>query len=111
MVSVIFLCARSSKSLVRGGPDATSETPTGARRRLFASRSLSISPPLIARLTRERIASCGDPGKVRTSSCLSPAKLTAVLEPVEGDLSLLADLDEVAVGVTQVATPFPAVIV
>jgi hypothetical protein len=39
------------------------------------------------------------------------AKLTAVVEPVEGDFGILADLDEVAVGITHVATPFPAVIV
>ena len=38
------------------------------------------------------------------------AKLTVVVEPVEGDFSILADLDEVAVGVTHVAAPFPAVI-
>jgi len=37
------------------------------------------------------------------------AKLTAVVEPVEGDFSVLADLDEVAA--THVAAPFPAVIV
>jgi hypothetical protein len=30
---------------------------------------------------------------------------------VEGHLSVLADLDEVAVGIAHVATPFPAVIV
>ena len=34
-----------------------------------------------------------------------------VLEPVEGQLSLLADLDEVAVWITHVAAPFPAAIV
>jgi hypothetical protein len=33
------------------------------------------------------------------------------LETVEGHLSILADLDEVAVGITHVAAPFPAVIV
>ena len=49
--------------------------------------------------------------ELRTSSCLSLAKLTAVVEPVEGDFSILADLDEVAVGITHVAAPFPAVIV
>ncbi len=32
-------------------------------------------------------------------------------ETVEGHLSILADLDKVAVGITHVATPFPAVIV
>jgi hypothetical protein len=37
-------------------------------------------------------------------------QLTAVVEPVEGDFSILADLDEVAVGITHVAAPFPAVI-
>jgi hypothetical protein len=39
------------------------------------------------------------------------AKLTVVVEPVESHLSILADLDEVAVGITHVAAPFPAVIV
>jgi hypothetical protein len=34
-----------------------------------------------------------------------------VFETVERHLSVLADLDEVAVGITHVATPFPAVIV
>ena len=34
-----------------------------------------------------------------------------VFETVEGHLSILADLDEVAVGITHVATPFPAMIV
>ena len=34
-----------------------------------------------------------------------------VFETVEGLLSILADLDKVAVGITHVATPFPAVIV
>ena len=38
-------------------------------------------------------------------------KLTVVVEPVEGDLSILADLDEITVRVAHVATPFPAVIV
>jgi hypothetical protein len=49
--------------------------------------------------------------KLRTSCCLSLAKLTAVVGSVEGDFSVLADLDEVAVGITHVAAPFPAVIV
>ena len=41
-----------------------------------------------------------------------PGNLTGiVLEAVEGDLSILADLDEIAVGITHVAAPFPAVIV
>ncbi len=70
-----------------------------------------MSPLLIARLIRERIASCANPGKLRTSSCLSLPKLTAVVEPVEGDFSILADLDEVAVGISHVAAPFPAAIV
>jgi hypothetical protein len=34
-----------------------------------------------------------------------------VFETVERHLSILADLDEVAVGITHVATPFPAAIV
>jgi hypothetical protein len=33
------------------------------------------------------------------------------LETVEGHLSISADLDEIAVGITHVAAPFPAVIV
>jgi hypothetical protein len=70
-----------------------------------------MSPLLIALLIRKRIASCADPEKLRTSSCLSFPKLSAVAEPVEGDFSVLADFDEVAVGVSHVATPFPAVIV
>jgi hypothetical protein len=37
-------------------------------------------------------------------------KLTAVIEPVERDFSILADLDEVAVGISHVAAPFPALI-
>src|SRR5271169_2063221 len=111
MVSVVSLRGRPSKNLVRSGRDARMEAPTRARRRSFASRSLRISPLLIARLTRERIASCAEPRKLRTSSCLPLAKLTAVVEPVEGDFSILADLDEVAVGITHVAAPFPAVIV
>jgi len=44
-------------------------------------------------------------------SCLSLAKLATVVEPVEGNFSVLADLDEIAVGITHVAAPFPAVIV
>jgi hypothetical protein len=88
MVSVIFLCGQSSKNLVRDGPDATLDTPTRARVRSFASWSLRISPLLIARLTRERIASCADPGKLRTSSCLSLPKLTAVIEPVDRNFSI-----------------------
>ena len=40
-----------------------------------------------------------------------PGDLTAaVFEAVEGHLSILADLDKVAVGITHVATPFPAMI-
>ena len=34
-----------------------------------------------------------------------------VIEPIDSGLGILADLDEVAVGITHVATPFPAVIV
>lgn len=41
-----------------------------------------------------------------------PGNLTGfVFETVEGHLSILADLDDVAVGITHVAAPFPAVIV
>ena len=39
------------------------------------------------------------------------SRARVVLEPVEGDFSLLADLDAVAIGITQVAAPFPAAIV
>ena len=39
-----------------------------------------------------------------------PGNLSGVVfETVEGHLSILADLDEVAVGITHVAAPFPAV--
>ena len=34
-----------------------------------------------------------------------------ILEPMEGDFGVLADLDEIAVGIAHVAAPFPAVIV
>ena len=40
---------------------------------------------------------------------LSRGKLTALPEPFECDLSILADLDKVAVRVTHVAAPFPTV--
>src|ERR1700678_1806259 len=40
-----------------------------------------------------------------------PAKSTVVLEPVERDLSILADFDEVPVRITHVAAPFPAMII
>ena len=40
----------------------------------------------------------------RVASCV-------ILEPSEGDFGVLADFDEVAVGITHVAAPFPAVIV
>ena len=33
------------------------------------------------------------------------------LEPIDGRLGVLADLDEIAVGITHVAAPFRAVIV
>jgi hypothetical protein len=49
--------------------------------------------------------------KLRTSCCLSLAKLTAVVESVDGDFSISADPDEIAVGITHVAAPFSAVIV
>jgi hypothetical protein len=48
-------------------------------------------------------------GSLERPTCLSLAKLTVVVEPVEGDFSILADLDEVAVRITHVAAPFPAV--
>jgi hypothetical protein len=44
-----------------------------------------------------------------TNILLSLAKLTVVIEPLEGDFGILANLDEVAVGITHVAAPFPAV--
>ena len=34
-----------------------------------------------------------------------------VLEPVEGDLSILADLNQIPVGIPHVAPPFPAMII
>ena len=39
------------------------------------------------------------------------AKFTVIVEPVESELSILAELNEVAVGIAHVAAPFPAVIV
>jgi len=36
------------------------------------------------------------------------ATLTVVLEPIKGNLSILADLGEVAVGIAHVAAPFQA---
>jgi hypothetical protein len=54
---------------------------------------------------------CVGVGCPASFSCLSPAKLTVAVDPLEGDLSILADLDQVAVGITHVAAPFPAVIV
>ena len=46
------------------------------------------------------------------SLCGRSSKLTAVVvEPVEGDFNILADLDEIAVGITHVAAPFPTAIV
>ena len=47
--------------------------------------------------------------KVRTSSRMSTATLTVVVEPVDGELSVLTDLNDVAVGITHVAAPFPPV--
>ena len=38
------------------------------------------------------------------------SSLAVAPEPVEGAFSVLADLDEVAVGIAHVAAPFPAVI-
>ena len=40
---------------------------------------------------------------------LSLAKLIVFVEPVDGELSILADLDDVAIGITHVTAPFPAV--
>jgi hypothetical protein len=42
---------------------------------------------------------------------LSLAKLSVLVEPVEGNFCILADLDEVAVWIMHVAAPFPSVIV
>ena len=50
----------------------------------------------------------GEASNVRFSIA---CQITAAVEPVEGDFSVLADLDEVAVGITNVAARFPAVIV
>jgi hypothetical protein len=66
---------------------------------------------LVARLTRERVSSCAEPRSRRGSSGSSLAKFTVMVEPVESELSILADLNEVAVGIAHVAAPFPAVIV
>ena len=68
-----------------------------------------IQPLLITRLTRsESLHALAEASNV---PCLSRPKLTAFVEPVEGGFSILADLDEVAVGVTHAAAPFPAAIV
>src|SRR5580704_7436261 len=107
MVSVVSSGGWSRKSLVRSGL----ETRTRPEGNHLPRGPLRISPLFIACLTRERIAARAKPRKFRTSSGLSLAKLAAVVEPVEGDFSVLADLDEVAVGITHVAAPFPAVIV
>jgi len=58
---------------------------------------------------QEANRSSAEPTKLRSSSRLSLAKLTVAIEPVEGHLSILADFDEVAIGITHVAAPFPAV--
>ena len=50
-----------------------------------------------------------EPAKFWPSSGAALAKLIVAVEPVDGHLSILADLDDVAVGVTHVAAPFPAV--
>jgi hypothetical protein len=47
----------------------------------------------------------------RSPRSLSLAELTVVLEPVEGDFGILANLDEIAVRIAHVAAPLPAVIV
>ena len=47
--------------------------------------------------------------KLRTSPRMSTATLTVVVEPVDGELSVLTDLNDVAVGITHVAAPFPPV--
>jgi|SRR5580692_9995215 hypothetical protein len=86
------------KKLVRSDPTPRSKRGQDPKE-IISLEVLRISALLIARRTRERIASRAEPRKFRTSSGLSFAKLTAVVEPVEGDFSVLADLDEVAVGI------------
>jgi hypothetical protein len=101
---------RSTFGNVRSGPDATlkrRQEPEGDHLRrgpCVYVAALNCAPYQAAnRFMRW--------AKLRTSCCLSLAELTAVLEPVEGYFSTLADRDEVAVGITHVAAPFPAVIV
>jgi hypothetical protein len=110
MVSVVSLCGavleKPSKKRTRCPRWKRRQEPEGDHLR----RGPCISALLIARITREQIASCAEPRKLRTFSSLSLAKLPAV-EPVEGDFGILADLDKVAVGITHVAAPFPPVIV
>src|ERR1700683_422708 len=104
MVSIVSLCGRNSKNLVSSGPNATFGTPEGDHLRRgpgVGSRSWSRASPEANRFM----------WKLRTSSCLSLAKLTVDVEPVDGDFGILAALDDVAVGITHVAAPFPAVIV
>ena len=68
--------------------------------------SLDSGPPVM-RLTR-RLQSC----ILASLGVKSLGNLSGVVfETVEGHLSILADLDEVAVGITHVAAPFPAVVV
>jgi hypothetical protein len=42
------------------------------------------------------------------SLCRAGAKSTAIPEPVQGDLSILADLDEVATGITRMSSATPS---
>jgi hypothetical protein len=37
------------------------------------------------------------------------AESTVVVKPVDGKLSVLADFDDVAIGIPHIAAPFPAV--
>jgi hypothetical protein len=71
----------------------------------------ALSPLLVVRLIRERVPSCASLGSLEGYFCASLAQFTVMVEPVESELSILADLNEVAVGIAHVAAPFPAVIV
>ena len=51
------------------------------------------------------------PNECRDKLHLATASTDIAFEPIERFLSILADLDEVAVRITHIATPFPAVIV
>jgi hypothetical protein len=111
MVSVITLCGRFAKNLVRSGPDATLEPPTRVRGRSVESGSLCNRHSWLRASPGSESLHALSLGSLEFYSCSSLAKFTVMVEPVESELTILADLNEVAVGIAHVAAPFPAVIV